>query len=207
MLASLRSLRLQLRFHGSERYWERHYQRGGTSGEGSYGRYADHKASFLNEFVAANNIASVVEFGCGDGNQLALADYPRYLGLDASPTAVETCIRRFKSDTSKSFALYSPRMFNDPASFIRADLAVSLDVIYHLTEDDIFDLYMRHLFAAADRFVVIYARDSEDPDPAPWVRHRRFTPWVEANTRWMLDRVVPRPDPAIQDFFVFRPRY
>ena len=37
------------------------------------------------------------------GNQLALADYPRYLGIDRSPTAVRRCIARVRGEPTKSF--------------------------------------------------------------------------------------------------------
>src|SRR5258706_45661 len=90
-------------FRGSGRYWESRYVSGGTSGAGSYGVQAEYKASFLNSFVADNNVRTVVEFGCGDGNQLRLAAYPSYLGLDVSSKAVHMCIEAFRSDQSKSF--------------------------------------------------------------------------------------------------------
>src|ERR1041385_8036217 len=80
---------------GSAQYWEARYREGGNSGDGSYGRLASFKAQVLNDFVARNQIRSVVEFGCGDGNQLSLAQYPKYLGLDVSPTAVLNCAARF----------------------------------------------------------------------------------------------------------------
>lgn len=38
-----------------------------------------------NDFVRARGIDSVIEFGCGDGAQLALAEYPAYGGIDVSP--------------------------------------------------------------------------------------------------------------------------
>jgi hypothetical protein len=37
--------------------------------------------------VAERRIRSVIEFGCGDGNQLGLMRYPSYLGLDIEPCA------------------------------------------------------------------------------------------------------------------------
>jgi SAM-dependent methyltransferase len=195
----------RLRFSGSIAYWERRYSRGGTSGAGSYGEQAAHKAAFLNEFVDRHAIQSVIEFGCGDGNQLSLASYPRYLGLDVSATAIEQCLERFAADPTKSFIAYTPRLLSDPARFIRADLALSLDVIYHLVEDLVYDDYMRRLFGAADRFVVIYATDTSGRRSAPHVRHRSFSEWVTANAPWWsVDEVRIRPRDAYQDFYVFR---
>ena len=65
--------RPKLVFTDSGSYWEQRYVRKRTSGAGSYGRLAVHKAEVLNQFVTDNNIDTVVEFGCGDGNQLTLA--------------------------------------------------------------------------------------------------------------------------------------
>ena len=87
----LSKIRLQFgkRVFNSKNYWEEHYQAGGNSGSGSYGRLASFKALIINEFVSENQISSVIEFGCGDGNQLALANYPEYVGLDVSPTTIK----------------------------------------------------------------------------------------------------------------------
>src|SRR5579864_6395854 len=78
------------RFPGSQTYWDQRYAEGGTSGSGSYGEQAAFKAEILNGFVARHGIQSVIEFGCGDGNQLSLASYPSYVGLDVSRTAILT---------------------------------------------------------------------------------------------------------------------
>ncbi|MDR2439202.1 MAG: class I SAM-dependent methyltransferase [Planctomycetaceae bacterium] len=85
----------QVLFPGSKRYWDNRYCQGGNSGAGSYGRLAEFKAEILNKFVTENNINSVIEFGCGDGNQLMLANYPYYIGVDVSPKAIEICRELF----------------------------------------------------------------------------------------------------------------
>ena len=64
-------LRQQVAFRGSAQFWERYYARDKTSGFGSYGHAAHAKADLLNALVGQNAIQSVVEFGCGDGNQPA----------------------------------------------------------------------------------------------------------------------------------------
>jgi len=164
-------------FVGSSSYWEERYLKGGNSGAGSYGRLAEYKAEIINEFVLSNNIVSVIEFGCGDGNQLSLSSYPSYIGVDVSEKAVELCRKMFKVDDSKSFMLASGYAGE------KADLSISLDVIYHLVEDSVFAPYMQELFAAANRFVIIYSSnfDGDDVAQASHVRHRKFTDWVEVN--------------------------
>jgi hypothetical protein len=194
-------------FPGSAAYWEKRYAGGETSGAGSYGVLAKFKAEVLNGFVREHGVRTVMEFGCGDGNQLSLADYMSYMGLDVAPTSIDLCSQRFASDPTKSFYIYDTRRFIDNARIFRADLTLSLDVIYHLVEDEIFEGYMRHLFAAADRNVIIYATNYVIPDPGVHVRHRNFTPWVSANLPdWRLAETIKnayRQEGGIADFFVF----
>ena len=191
-------LRQRLAYGDSARYWERNYARGATSGSGS-GTLAEGKSRFLNTLVREH-------VGCGDGNQLALADYPRYVGLDVSRSAIALCQRRFAADPAKSFFLYDGTCFTDRAGICTADLALSLDVVYHLTEDTVFETYLAHLFAAGRRLVVVYSTDEEMSGTAPHVRHRHFTPWIEANCPgWALTGVTrgPNADRARADFFVY----
>jgi hypothetical protein len=207
VLSPLRRLALS----ASNVYWEARYALGGTSGAGSYGPLARYKADFLNRFVREHEVRSVIEFGCGDGAQLELARYPRYIGLDVSRTIVRKCIERFNGDASRSFFLYNPACYKDSHGLFRADLALSLDVLYHLIEEDVFEHYMQHLFAAADRYVIIYSSDDERRSHAMHVRHRRFSAWVEQHAPgWRLTRRVPNPhadDSAVTgtpyDFFVY----
>ena len=201
-------LRQRLAFRGSAQFWERNYALGKTSGSGSYGHAAQAKADFLNAFVRQNAIQSVVEFGCGDGNQLSLADYPRYVGLDVSKTAIGMCRRRFAANPAMSFFLYDGTCFSDHGGIFAADLAISLDVVYHLIEDQIFEPYMKHLFTAGQQFVVVYSTNKELGGSSPHVRHRIFTTWVEGNCpEWELIETIRGPNEHLAgraDFFVYR---
>jgi SAM-dependent methyltransferase len=199
-------IRQRIAYSDSARFWEASYAQGRTSGSGSYGPLAEGKRQFLNDLVRDREVSSVIEFGCGDGNQLSMAKYPGYIGLDVSRTAIGLCQRRFASDVTKSFFLYDGACFTDRAGIFTADLALSLDVVYHLTEDAVFQAYLRHLFAAGQRLVVIYSTDAEISGTAPHVRHRRFTPWVEANIPdWRLVEVTagPSTERTAADFFVY----
>lgn len=162
----------------------------------------------LNDFVASHSVKSVIEFGCGDGNQLSLAQYPTYLAFDVSTTAVAMCRDRFRSDSTKTF-----RLMNDYAGE-RADLALSLDVIYHLVENDVFEHYMRTLFGASTRFVIVFSSDAERPTRPKdvHVRHRPFTPWLREHfPEWKPARTVPNRHPfqgdneagSFADFFIY----
>ena len=96
------------KWKNSADYWERRYQLGCDSGAGSYNRLALFKAEIINEFVKKNNIISVVEWGWGDGNQLNLAQYPQYTGIDVSLKAVEMCKKIFCEDYTKKFYCNMP---------------------------------------------------------------------------------------------------
>ena len=167
----------KIEFKSSPDYWERRYCSKGNSGAGSYGRLAKFKAMVMNSFVEEHEINSVIEFGCGDGNQLTLARYPNYLGLDVSSTAIALCKERFKEDLTKRFSTVT--YVND----IKAELSISLGVIYHLIEDDIFNDYMKNLFDASEKYVCVYSTNYNDghADGAEHVRHREFTRWVQQN--------------------------
>jgi cyclopropane fatty-acyl-phospholipid synthase-like methyltransferase len=200
----------RFRFRDSRTFWEHNYAAGGNSGPGSYGEMADFKARVLNDFVTANGVQSVIEFGCGDGNQLSLARYPTYVGLDISPSAIRLCIDQFAEDSTKSFFAYDWQAWHDPLRVIRADLALSLDVLFHVVEDDAYDAYLRHLFAAANLHVIIYSINDDRPFPEPYSKPRRFTDWVETHQpTWRLDGVIPNEYPvgdgggSWSDFYVF----
>jgi hypothetical protein len=196
------------RFGGSTDYWEQRYAEGGNSGAGSYNRLAEFKADFLNEFVARNDVQSVIEFGSGDGAQLELARYPSYVGVDVSRTAIDATRKRFARDRSKRF-LHTAEVASD----LRAELSLSLDVIYHLVEDATFETHMTSLFSASSRFVVIYASNKDERAAVPHVRHRRFTDWVASRRPdFTLKERVPNAYPfdeldpdntSFADFYVF----
>lgn len=183
--------RPKLSFDNSSSYWERRYQNKKTSGAGSYGRLATMKANVLNEFVEQHNIQSVIEFGSGDGNQLDLANYPYYIGVDVSQTAIQWCKKKFNGDSSKIFIHLSE--YYDQS----ADLSLSLDVIYHLIEDEIFENYMANLFDAGTRFVIVYSSNYVDPNYAgSHVLHRRFTDWVATKrTNFRMIKTLANPYP------------
>lgn len=181
-------------FRSSTSYWERRYRSGGTSGAGSYNHLAVFKAEVINAFVKRNNVASVIEYGCGDGNQLQLAQYHDYVGFDVSAWAVRKCRDMFKHDSNKRFKLIHEY------SRERAQLTLSLDVIYHLVEDQVFEEYMERLFDSAERFVIIYSSNAAITSAAPHVRHRHFSDWISQHRpEWLLIQHIPNRHPFSGD--------
>ena len=190
----------------SAAYWESRYRANGASGAGSLGGLARFKAGVINRFVADNRVGSVIDLGCGDGSQLGLLALPAdYVGVDASPAGLAVCAarcpgRRFVG--VEALATLPP-----------AELTLSLDVLYHLTEDAVFAATVRALFGLARRFVLIYSSNADAGFTAPHVRHRRFTDVVAATQPdWRLVAHLPNPSPfdpgapdatSFADFFVY----
>lgn len=159
----------------SEHYWIDRYNKGGNSGKGSYDRLALFKAEVINNLITAYDINSIIDFGCGDGNQLSYLLKRNYIGFDISPVCVMDCQADYPHYTFRLMKEYNNQT---------AELTMSLDVIYHLLEDEVFDKYMTRLFAASTKFVIIYSSNHTDNENmAEWVKHRKFTDWVEANAK------------------------
>jgi hypothetical protein len=156
-----------LGFRGSRHYWETRYRIGGHSGEGSRGRNAAYKAEVLNAFFRQHKVRSAIEFGCGDGVQLRMLEIPHYTGVDVSETILAHCREQFAGDASKQF------LSVDAYAGETADAALSLDVIFHLVEDPVYDDYLARLFAAGERFVIVYSTSTDMRNTGvPHVRHR-----------------------------------
>jgi hypothetical protein len=181
-------------FPGSEKYWMQRYDSGENSGLGSYGKLAEFKADIINDFVKNNDILTIIEYGCGDGNQLKLANYPSYIGFDVSPKALALCRNIFQSDNTKSFKLMTEYGGET------AQLTLSLDVIYHLVEDDIFYSYMKRLFNSSERYVIIYSTNYYKEYKKSFVKHRQFSRWIETNKpNWKLVQYLPNKHPNNAD--------
>tara|TARA_B100002052_G_scaffold298459_1_gene331991 strand:- start:175 stop:852 length:678 start_codon:yes stop_codon:yes gene_type:complete len=206
-----RKLAAKEAFHGSRDYWANRYDSGNNSGAGSYGKLAEFKAEVINKFVAEHDVKTLVEFGCGDGNQLGLAAYPHYIGLDVAPRSIEICKKMYQDDSTKEFHLL------DGSPIPSAELGMSLDVIYHLVEDQVYEQYMRDLFDVSSRFVIVYSSNKDEKAPVEWVRHRKFTTWIEQHQPdWTLLEHIPNRYPetpgsdqdntSFADFYIFEKR-
>ncbi|MGG1619720.1 class I SAM-dependent methyltransferase [Paenibacillus sp. NRS-1782] len=194
----------------SSEFWDSHYKDGFTSGTGSYDHLAEFKATIINEFVESHRIESVIEFGCGDGNQLSLMNYPVYVGVDVS----ETIIKKNKD----KFADYDNRAFfhrGEKNNYMnkKYDLALSLDVIFHLVEDTVYIEYMKDLFKASSKYVIIYSSNHEEFTRWPEFRNRKFMKYVQENeSDWKLVDFVANKYPfelgnedmtSPSDFYIF----
>lgn len=177
----------------SRPFWEHRYSEGGTSGPGSYGALCEFKSTATNEILLDHAVSSVIDFGCGDGNQIRGLSGVDYLGIDVSQDAVDRCHSLYADDKRKRF-IVADRYANETA-----ELALSIDVIFHLVEDDVFEQYMNRLFESAERLVLIYSSNFDqlclNPFASPvHVRHRAFSQWITQNApEWKLEKKISNP--------------
>lgn len=204
------SMKLRLIFFRSSHYWERRYAKGGNSGIGSHGYLAVYKAGVINSFVRENNIQSVIEFGCGDGHQLSHFKIPGYVGLDVSRTIIKRCKERFRGDPTKRFFLYeNTSPFTDPM-IGRADLTLSVDILFHLVEDDIFLAYIDNLFGHSDKYVLIYSTNFDKSHESPHQLDRKFTPTIQERMDdfELLETIINphKGSDTMSDWFIYKKR-
>ena len=175
----------------SETYWTKRYSRGENSGAGSYGRLANYKSDFINDVVRRFGIESVIEFGSGDGNQASMFNFSHYTGVDISAEMIERCQKLFSDRDGWRF-----QTLDDGSKINVHDMSMSLDVIYHLVEDDVYHTYMNQLFDSAEKYVLIYASDKNTTATAKHVRHRKFSDWIDKNRpNWRLLEEPAHPYP------------
>jgi len=195
------------RFRNSSHYWEQRYRVGEGSGIGSYAKYAEYKAEVLNRFFADHDIRKVADFGCGDGNQLKSLACAEYLGLDVSPSAVEQCRALYRRDGTKTFLVSSgPEAIAKVREF-GPELTMSLDVIYHLVEDETYERYLTNLFEVSSRYVVIYSTNVDKRYDFPHQIDRKFTDYIAKHIRgWRPLQVLANPHKGADtqsDFYIY----
>lgn len=197
----------------SAKYWRDRYQIGGNSGKGSYGELAKFKASIINCFIESYNIHSMLDLGCGDGNQLSLFEVAEYTGVDISEFVIEKLCVRYSCNSGKKFLTEKEFLKIDE----KYDLTISMDVLFHLIEDDVFHGYLHELFKSSSRYVVIYAPDKDvlDANLVSHVKGRSFTKWVKQyKNNWELfayrkndypfDRIGSLGRSSFSDFYFYR---
>lgn len=139
-----------------------------------------------------------------------MADYHDYIGFDVSEKALEICKEKFKDDATKAFY----NSFDEKYKNLKAELTMSLDVIYHLIEDTVFESYMQQLFTASTNYVIVFSSNYNKRSTAH-VRSRKFTDWIEKNMseEWKLIDVIKNKYPfkesdpnnsSMADFYIYK---
>lgn len=97
----------------------------------------------------------------------------------------------------------------------KAVLTISLDVIYHLIEDKVFEEYVRTLLNSSEKYCIIYACNDEVASKASHVRGRNFVDYIKRNFKdWELFAIRYNDFPyselrdgsnsSISDFYFYR---
>ena len=104
------------------------------SGHGSLPRTTGPYRRFLEDFLVANEIRSVLDFGCGDWQFSRLIDWhgAAYIGVDIVPAVIERN-RELYQKPGVEF-MVTPE---DPADLPGAELLVCKDVLQHLPNADV----------------------------------------------------------------------
>ena len=196
----------------SGKFWNEYYSSGGNSGTNSYNRLAEFKAEVVNDFLLKNHVSTIAEIGCGDGNQLTLIHYQNYVGIDVSEVIIEKDREKFKEYPNYRFF----HSLTEREKYIDClfDMTISMDVIFHLLEDNVFFAYMDDLFSLSTKYVVIYSSNHEEYTQWPEYRHRNFTGYVAKNfPNWNLVQYIPNKYPYIigeeentsaSDFYIYQ---
>lgn len=180
----------------SKKYWERRYKKGGSSGAGSCGILGRYKAFVINEFVKNNDIRTVCDLGCGD-KQFVLYDVPDFTGYDVSSFIIEKNKKKYRHKFTASM--------DDLTHY---DLTISMDVILHLIEGDVYQEYMKNLFRLSDKYVIIYSPNKNEILKRKHNRYREFLPDVPPD--FELIEFIDNPHKGVStqaDFYIFKKRY
>lgn len=181
--------------------WELRYRNGGNSGAGSYGSIADHKAEVINNLINEKNIKTITDCGCGDGNQISLIHgYDEYHGFDISPYIIDVCRKMFINKPNMHF-------YNSMDELPKADLILSLDVIYHIVDDNDFENYIKFLFNNSLRFVLLFTSNhtrNDNPDASDYINHRIVTDYIEKNvSKFKLTQIITNNLETSADFYLY----
>lgn len=181
-------------------YWNDRYIAGGNSGAGSYGEYADHKAKVINSYIKNLGIKTISDFGCGDGNQISLlTGFEKYAGYDISSHILEVCRKKFENDSRFSFYEHTYEMPN-------ADLCMSLDVIYHIINYGVYEMYLATLFGKSDKYVLIFSSNHDrNVKGVTHIHHRIVTDFVdEYVTNFKLVEKIENNLKTSAEFYLYK---
>lgn len=177
-------------------YWDRRYREGRSSGAGSEGSEGQYKADYVSDFIHNHGVKSLIDWGCGDGQVLELIrlEDALYHGVDCSPTILDRMRRKFPEHSFSTDDGHQPT----------AELALSMDVLFHLPADHDYSAYLFDLFGSARKYVMIYSTNYAGGRTARHVFRREFTPDIaERFPDWELTAVETPLREGLASFFVY----
>jgi len=185
----------------TEEIWNNRYQNGGNSGAGSYNELYIFKRDIINDIINKNSIKSIIDFGCGDGNQIKEINTKNYIGIDIAETSIDICKMKYSNDSTKKFYTY-----NEIDNMnLQSDLTMSLDVLYHILEEERYVTYLKNLFSCSSKYALIYSNNYNghmDGHMYP----KKFTDDIESMfPSWQLIEKINQKCPNISssDFYLY----
>ena len=123
--------------------------------------------------------------------------------------AINYCKKTYFNNKNLSFELI--KNYSGETS----KLTLSLDVIFHLIEEDVFNNYMKLLFNASEQFVLIYSSNTNTQidEGVKHFKNRNFTDWVTINFKeFELIEKIPNKyqyhrdsnTGSVSDFYLFK---
>lgn len=151
-------------------YWVTRYGTGGDSGFGSHDEHSiKFKGDYINEFIKKFNVETLFDYGCGDGNQLKMINgFTHYTGYDIAPNIIEDCKILYVGHEDKFFTSKLDDIIGK-----KFDLAISMDVTYHIIEDELFKFYLDTLFSSAD-VIILFTTNSDHHTPLKHHKPRKI---------------------------------
>lgn len=156
----------------AKEYWEKRYRSGRTSGMGSYGKNGKRKTEIVNNYIKKYSIKSILDLGCGDGNQTKmLKGFEKYVGYDISEYVIELCSIKFSDNNAIKF-------YTDINKLPTAELCLSLDVIYHILDEVDFVKHMSLLFTKSTKYVLIFSTECTGK-LNKYILHHKFKDYIK----------------------------
>lgn len=180
-------------------YWDARYRERASQVDVGERRY---KARYVNQMLSQHEIGSVIDWGCGNGDQLAHIPLgeTHYVGTDISMEAIRQSRERFPG----RYFIHRPKLRLTE----KAEAGLSLEVIPHQVTEIALVSHLDDLFGRASRLVVIFSTNMDTEQLAIHVRHHWFTPIVAIRyPEWrMLDGGNGREFGSLRAFYAYEPR-
>lgn len=126
-----------------------------------------------------------------------------YTGVDISEHIINICKQKYNHLKNKNFLTYA-EYYKMTCKF---DLSLSLDVIYHLVDDNIYKKYMNDLFNSTNKFVIIYSTNYQEKYNNSHVYSRKFTDYINLKfpqAKLLSHESNPYSEKSSADFFVYQ---
>lgn len=130
-----------------ERYWERRYSSGGTSGARSVGDGKKWKWSIVDKYVPSLN--NVLDVGCGDLYFWEGRDCGDYTGLDVSKTIIEKNIKKHPG------WVFTHRRAESRIEGLKKEVVVCFNVLFHIMSTETYTEILRNLCYYSSDYIFV----------------------------------------------------